>query len=212
MSISKDKTLAAFQRFGGAMYTPVILFAFFGLAVALSIIAKQTILLGAIAEKGTIWYDFWFVVEQGAWTVFSQMPILFAIYYGVRDMVYEGPANFLWMSNIATDVKNTEFPFIMPILSALTTYVASKQTMADNNSMQNQMMLYFMPLMIGYMSWQFSGGLVIYWVVMNIMQIAQQTYMAHLENKARAAAVAPKAAVSAPEKKEPEKKQKNQKK
>ena len=79
MSISKDKTLAAFQRFGGAMYTPVILFAFFGLAVALSIIAKQTILLGAIAEKGTIWYDFWFVVEQGAWTVFSQMPILFAI-------------------------------------------------------------------------------------------------------------------------------------
>ena len=148
----------------------------------------------------------------GCLPMLIQMPILFAIYYGVRDMVYEGPANFLWMSNIATDVKNTEFPFIMPILSALTTYIASKQTMADNNSMQNQMMLYFMPLMIGYMSWQFSGGLVIYWVVMNIMQIAQQTYMAHLENKARAAAVAPKAAVSASEKKEPEKKQKNQKK
>jgi YidC/Oxa1 family membrane protein insertase len=146
----------------------------------------------------------------GCLPMLIQMPILFAIYYGVRDMVYEGPANFLWMSNIATDVKNTEYPFIMPILSALTTYIASKQTMADNNSMQNQMMLYFMPLMIGYMSWQFSGGLVIYWVVMNIMQIAQQTYMAHMENKAKAAAMAPKATVPAPEKSD--KKAKNQKK
>lgn len=67
------------QRFGGAMYTPVILFAFFGLTVALSIICKNELLLGSLAAKGTLWYDFWYVVEQGAWTVFAQMPILFAI-------------------------------------------------------------------------------------------------------------------------------------
>jgi len=67
------------QKFGGAMYTPVILFAFFGLTVALSIICKNEGLLGSLAAQGTIWYDFWYVVEQGAWTVFNQMPILFAI-------------------------------------------------------------------------------------------------------------------------------------
>ena len=67
------------QRFGGTMYTPVILFAFFGLTVAVSIVCKNTELLGSIAAKGTLWYDFWYVVEQGAWTVFAQMPILFAI-------------------------------------------------------------------------------------------------------------------------------------
>ena len=38
MSIDKDKIMQGMQRFGGAMYTPVILFAFFGLTVALSII------------------------------------------------------------------------------------------------------------------------------------------------------------------------------
>ena len=79
MSISKDRVMQELQRFGGAMYTPVILFAFFGLTVAISIICKNTMLLGSIADKGTVWYDFWFVVEQGAWTVFNQMPILFAI-------------------------------------------------------------------------------------------------------------------------------------
>ena len=79
MTISKDRLMQGMQRFGGAMYTPVILFAFFGLAVALSIICKNESLLGSLAAQGTMWYDFWFVVEQGAWTVFAQMPILFAI-------------------------------------------------------------------------------------------------------------------------------------
>ena len=77
--MSKDRVMQELQRFGGAMYTPVILFAFFGLTVAISIICKNTMLLGSIAEKGTVWYDFWYVVEQGGWTVFAQMPILFAI-------------------------------------------------------------------------------------------------------------------------------------
>lgn len=115
----------------------------------------------------------------GCLPMLVQMPILFAIYYGVRDMVYEGPANFLWMSNIADPDKF----YILPVLSAVTTYISSKQTMADNNSMQNQMMLYFMPLFIGYISLKFSAGLVIYWVVMNLMQIAQQSYMAYEEKK-----------------------------
>lgn len=79
MSFNKDRVMQKLQRFGGAMYTPVILFAFFGLTVALSIIFSNTGLFGSLAEKGTLWYDFWYVVQQGAWTVFNQMPILFAI-------------------------------------------------------------------------------------------------------------------------------------
>ena len=76
MTISKDRLMQGMQRFGGAMYTPVILFAFFGLAVAVAIICKNEGLFGSLAAKGTMWYDLWYVVEQGAWTVFNQMPIL----------------------------------------------------------------------------------------------------------------------------------------
>ena len=53
MSIKKDRVMQELQRFGGAMYTPVILFAFFGLTVAISIVCKNTMLLGSIADKGT---------------------------------------------------------------------------------------------------------------------------------------------------------------
>jgi len=79
MAFNKDKIMQGMQKFGGAMYAPVILFAFFGLTVALSIVCKNEGLFGSLAAQGTVWYDFWYVVEQGAWTVFSQMPILFAI-------------------------------------------------------------------------------------------------------------------------------------
>ena len=43
--------------------------------------------------------------------------------------------------------------------------------------MQGQMMTYFMPLFIGYISLSFPAALVLYWIVMNIMQIAQQAYI-----------------------------------
>lgn len=64
MSFNKDRVMQELQRFGGAMYTPVILFAFFGLTVALSIIFSNTGLFGSLAEKGTLWYDFWYVVHR----------------------------------------------------------------------------------------------------------------------------------------------------
>ena len=102
-----------------------------------------------------------------------QMPILFAIFYGIRDFAYEGPANFLWMSSIADPDKL----YILPVLSALTTYIQTRQTMTDTKSMQNQMMLYFMPIFIGYISLSFPSGLVIYWVICNVFQFVQQFVM-----------------------------------
>lgn len=123
----------------------------------------------------------------GCLPLLIQMPILFGIYYGVRDFHYEGPANFLWMQNIA----NPDPIYVLAVLSALSTFIVTKQTMPKKQPgekdqggimgmMQGQMMLYFMPLFIGYMSISFPAGLVIYWIVMNLMQILQQAYMDHI--------------------------------
>lgn len=79
MSINKNVVMQNVQRFGGAMFTPVLLFSFFGIMVSLSIIFKNTDIVGSIAAKGTVWYNVWYVIEQGSWTVFAQMPLLFAI-------------------------------------------------------------------------------------------------------------------------------------
>ena len=109
----------------------------------------------------------------GCLPLLVQMPIMIGIFYGIRDIHYVGPANFLWIQSIA----NPDPMYILPVLSALTTFVQSKQTMPDTSSAQNKMMLYFMPLFIGYISFSFPAGLVLYWVVMNLMQIGQQALM-----------------------------------
>ncbi|WP_299448515.1 YidC/Oxa1 family membrane protein insertase [uncultured Phascolarctobacterium sp.] len=109
----------------------------------------------------------------GCLPLIVQMPIMIGIFYGIRDFHYEGSASFLWMQSIS----NPDPTYILPILSALTTFIQSKQTMPDTGNPQNKMMLYFMPLFIGYISLSFPAGLVLYWVVMNIMQIGQQFMM-----------------------------------
>lgn len=79
MALSKDVIMQKVQRFGGAMFTPVIMFGVFGIFVGISILCNNPMILGSIAEEGTMWHNFWYIVEQGSWTVFNQMALLFCI-------------------------------------------------------------------------------------------------------------------------------------
>lgn len=101
-----------------------------------------------------------------------QMPIFIIIFYGLRDFTFNGAAAFLWL----TDLAQPDPLYILPVLSALTTFYQQKQTSTEMNQ-QAKMMLMFMPLFIGYISTTFSSGLVLYWVTMNTVQIVQQWWM-----------------------------------
>ncbi len=118
----------------------------------------------------------------GCLPLLIQMPIMIGIFYGIRDYDYaahpEIVTSFLWLK----DISLSDPTYVLPVLSALTTFIQTKQTMPDTGNAQNKIMMYFMPLFIGYISLTFPAGLVLYWVVMNIMQIAQQALM----NKAAA--------------------------
>lgn len=112
----------------------------------------------------------------GCLPLLIQMPIMIGIFYGIRDYNYaahpELITSFLWLA----DISKADPTYVLPVLSALTTFIQTKQTMPASGA-QNKMMMYFMPLFIGYISLTFPAGLVLYWVVMNIMQIAQQSIM-----------------------------------
>lgn len=68
-----------FQRFGSAMFVPVLFFAFSGIVIGFSTLFNDPLIMGSFAEEGTAWSKIWFVVEEGAWTVFNQMPLIFAM-------------------------------------------------------------------------------------------------------------------------------------
>ncbi len=121
---------------------------------------------------------------SGCLPLLIQMPILMGVYYCLYGYSYTGDPTFLWL----TSLSDTDHLYILPILSALTTYIQQKQTMVNNGSDNQQMkiMSYMMPLFIGWISLSFPSGLVVYWVTMNLCQIVQQWYMFRGEKKLEA--------------------------
>lgn len=67
------------QRFGGAMFTPVLLFAFAGIMAGISTLCMNEQILGSLASVDGMWYQVWNVINQGSWTVFNNMPLVFVI-------------------------------------------------------------------------------------------------------------------------------------
>ena len=108
----------------------------------------------------------------GCLPLLVQMPFLIAIFYALQGYNYAPEyAQFLWLPNLS----DPDPIYVLPVLSALSTYIMSKQTSASGNNQQAKIMNIFMPLFIGYISLNFASGLVIYWVVSNLFQLAQQT-------------------------------------
>ncbi|CAH0536475.1 alpha-glucoside-specific PTS transporter subunit IIBC [Vibrio marisflavi] len=71
--------LSAVQRLGGAMFTPVLLFPFVGILVGLTIVLKNPVFVGDLADKSGLFYQILKVVEEGGWTIFRNMPLIFAV-------------------------------------------------------------------------------------------------------------------------------------
>lgn len=67
------------QKFGGSLYTPVLFTAFAGIMAGLTIVFLDPTIVGDIANEGTLWYNFWTVVDAGVWAPYTQLPILFAV-------------------------------------------------------------------------------------------------------------------------------------
>lgn len=77
--MNRQKVQQAIQRFGGAMFTPVLFFAVFGIIVGLTTLFKNPLVMGEIANADTTWFKVMDVINVGANAVFKQMPLLFCI-------------------------------------------------------------------------------------------------------------------------------------
>ncbi|GHN51913.1 hypothetical protein ME801_15820 [Lactobacillus delbrueckii] len=67
------------QKFGAAMFVPVLLFSFAGIVVALTSLFNNPLIFGSLANTNTFWYGLWDTVQQGGWTVFNQVDMLFVV-------------------------------------------------------------------------------------------------------------------------------------
>lgn len=109
----------------------------------------------------------------GCLPLLFQMPILFALFNSLRTYTFEPleHAGFFWIS----DLTNPDPIYVLPVLVGLATFFQTKvSTASAGPTAQNKVLLYFLPLMIAYISMQFPAGLGLYWVVFNSSGILQQ--------------------------------------
>ena len=72
--------LSQIQRFGGAMFTPVLLFPFAGIVVGLAILLQNPMFVGeSLTDPNSLFAQIVHIIEEGGWAVFRNMPLIFAV-------------------------------------------------------------------------------------------------------------------------------------
>ncbi|MFT5313192.1 MAG: YidC/Oxa1 family membrane protein insertase [Paraglaciecola sp.] len=106
----------------------------------------------------------------GCFPLLLQMPIFLALYWVLLESVELRHADFfLWI----TDLSVKDPYFVLPILTGVSMYLLQKlQPMTMTDPMQQKIMQ-FMPVAMSLFFFIFPAGLVLYWLISNIITLIQ---------------------------------------
>jgi YidC/Oxa1 family membrane protein insertase len=127
----------------------------------------------------------------GCLPMIAQIPVFYALYLALSVSVELQNASFLCFGRVfgvdlwICDLATHDPTYVLPILMGVTMFIQQKMTPVAGDPRQAKMML-FMPVVFTFMFLNLPAGLVLYWTVSNILQIAQQWYM----DRGKAAAAA----------------------
>ncbi|HEV8367379.1 MAG TPA: membrane protein insertase YidC [Pyrinomonadaceae bacterium] len=109
----------------------------------------------------------------GCLPLLIQMPFLFALYRAITISLDFRQASFLWIPDLSA--AEPYLIHVLPILMTGTMVVLQLVTPAPSaDPLQKKMMAIGMPLFMLYVLWSAPSGLVLYWLVGNIVGFAQQ--------------------------------------
>ena len=109
----------------------------------------------------------------GCLPLLIQMPFLFALYRAITISLDFRQASFLWLPDLSA--PEPYLIHVLPILMAATMIVLQLITPAPSaDPLQRKMMAIGMPLFMLYVLWSAPAGLLVYWLVGNIVGFSQQ--------------------------------------
>jgi YidC/Oxa1 family membrane protein insertase len=110
---------------------------------------------------------------SGCIPILLQLPILWGFYGLLSKAIELRGAPFMgWI----TDLSDKDPFYVTPILMTITMFIQTWITPATGDPSQRRMFL-IMPLVFGFIFKDMPSGLVLYWLVQNILTIVQQTIM-----------------------------------
>ena len=124
----------------------------------------------------------------GCLPMLIQLPVFFALYQMLYQAIELRHAPFIWWINdLSAPDRLGNFDFTIPMMQApigipvltlvmgATMFLQQKMTPTPGDPAQAKMMM-LMPIIFTFIFINFSSGLVLYWLVSNILSISQQYY------------------------------------
>ena len=108
----------------------------------------------------------------GCLPMLLQIPVFFALYKVLLISIELRGAPFMfWIHDLS--VKDPSY--VLPVIMGITMVIQQKMTPSSMEPMQQKMMM-IMPVVFTFMFLSFPSGLVLYWLVNNLLSIGQQFY------------------------------------
>ncbi|MGE5246820.1 MAG: membrane protein insertase YidC [Verrucomicrobiota bacterium] len=133
---------------------------------------------------------------SGCLPMVAQIPVFIALYKGLLVTIELRHAPFfLWINDLSApeslwDIHLAGYTLpirLLPLLMGVSMFVQQKMTPSSGMEPTQQKMMLLMPVIFTFMFWSFPTGLVIYWLVNNILSIGQQMIYNRQAEAAKAA-------------------------
>ena len=108
----------------------------------------------------------------GCLPMLVQLPILYAFYKVLTVTIELRGAHWLWVSDLSQPEQIAIR--VLPVLLIVTQFIVQKMTPNPGMDPAQAKMMSFMPLMFGFLFYNASSGLVLYWLTSNLVGIVQQ--------------------------------------
>ena len=109
----------------------------------------------------------------GCLPILVQIPVFIALYWVLLGSVELRDAPFLWWIQ---DLSTKDPYYVLPLLMAGSMFIQMKLNPKPTDPMQARLMI-MMPIVFSIFFFFFPAGLVLYWLVNNILSIGQQWYV-----------------------------------
>jgi YidC/Oxa1 family membrane protein insertase len=113
-----------------------------------------------------------------------QIPVFIGLFYALQSSISLRHSPFFgWITDLSIPetlftIPGLELPVrLLPILMGASMVVQQKMTPMQMDPAQAKMMLIVMPVMMTVMFYQFPSGLVLYWMVSNVIAISHQLWI-----------------------------------
>lgn len=106
----------------------------------------------------------------GCLPLLLQLPVFFALYSVMNKAIeLRGAPFILWIK----DLSLKDPYFILPVLMGITMFIQQKMTPSTSQDLSMNKIMLIMPIVMTFVFLNFPSGLVLYWLVQNILTIVE---------------------------------------